>query len=119
MLSVVFYHCRLLPHVSQASFCSRMSHSCQPNCQAVVMAAAGRLTVAMYTTRHIQEGEELTFDYSAVTESEKEFRAATCLCGTHSVHTCVQYGSSLRVCYWTDTAVGLHSCVLVHHCRMC
>jgi hypothetical protein len=30
-----------------------------------------------------QYGEELTFDYSSVTESEREFRAATCLCGTH------------------------------------
>lgn len=28
-------------------------------------------------------GEELTFDYSSVTESEKEFREAICLCGTH------------------------------------
>lgn len=28
-------------------------------------------------------GEELTFDYSSVTESEKEFRQALCLCATH------------------------------------
>ncbi|PNH11707.1 Transportin-1 [Tetrabaena socialis] len=28
--------------------------------------------------------EELTFDYSSVTESEKEFRSAICLCGTRN-----------------------------------
>jgi len=59
-----------------------MSHSCTPNCQAVVMACDGRLTIAVYTLRHVAAGEELTFDYASVTESEKEFRSATCLCGT-------------------------------------
>jgi hypothetical protein len=29
-------------------------------------------------------GEELTFDYSSVTESEKEFREAICLCSTRN-----------------------------------
>jgi hypothetical protein len=47
------------------------------------MACGGRLTIALYTLRHVHEGEELTFDYSSVTESEKEFREAICLCGTH------------------------------------
>lgn len=28
-------------------------------------------------------GEELTFDYASVTESEKEFKEAICLCSTH------------------------------------
>lgn len=60
----------------QGAFASRMSHSCTPNCQAVVMACDGRLTIALYTLRHVAEGEELTFDYSSVTESEKEFRSA-------------------------------------------
>ncbi len=58
----------------QGAFASRMSHSCTPNCQAVVMACNGRLTIAVYTLRYVQAGEELTFDYSSVTESEKEFR---------------------------------------------
>lgn len=66
----------------QGAFASRMSHSCTPNCQAVVMTSRSRLTIAVYTLRHIQPGEELTFDYSSTTESEKEFRAAVCLCGT-------------------------------------
>jgi hypothetical protein len=64
------------------SFASRLSHSCQPNCQAVVMSAGGRLTIAVYTLRWIAPGEELTFDYSSVTESDAEYRAAICLCGT-------------------------------------
>jgi hypothetical protein len=68
---------------AKGAFASRMSHSCTPNCQAVVMACGGRLTIALYTLRHVHEGEELTFDYSSVTESEKEFREAICLCGTH------------------------------------
>lgn len=66
----------------QGSFCSRLSHSCTPNCQAVVMTAGERLTIAVFTLRQIRDGEELTFDYSSVTESEKEFKAAVCLCGT-------------------------------------
>ncbi len=124
-----------------------MSHSCTPNCQAIVMACNGRLTIALYTlrqvgrrivyslaclgqksqqrvvreptplfsrrcltagisplaeaphvdinaplvmaavlspTRQVYEGEELTFDYSSVTESEKEFREAICLCSTRN-----------------------------------
>ena len=66
----------------QGAFASRMSHSCTPNCQAVVMSCGGRLTIAVYTLRHVHPGEELTFDYASVTESEKEFRTAICLCGT-------------------------------------
>ena len=61
----------------QGAFASRMSHSCTPNCQAVVMACNGRLTIAVYTLRYVQAGEELTFDYSSVTESEREFRCTT------------------------------------------
>lgn len=44
--------------------------------------SGGRLTVAMFTLRWIAPGEELTFDYSSVTESETEYRSAVCLCGT-------------------------------------
>ena len=37
----------------QGAFASRMSHSCTPNCHAVVMAAAGKLTIALYTLRQV------------------------------------------------------------------
>ena len=32
--------------------------------------------------RDIKYGEELTFDYSCVSESKEEFKKATCLCGS-------------------------------------
>lgn len=44
------------------------------------MSAGGRLTVALYTIRHVLPGEELTFDYASVTESEDEFKQAFCMC---------------------------------------
>jgi hypothetical protein len=46
----------------------------------VVVSAGGRLTVALYTIRHVAPGEELTFDYASVTESEDEFKQAFCMC---------------------------------------
>lgn len=44
---------------AKGAFASRMSHSCTPNCQAVVMACGGRLTIALYTLRHVHEGEAM------------------------------------------------------------
>ena len=41
---------------AKGAVASRMSHSCTPNCQAVVMACNGRLTIALYTLRHVREG---------------------------------------------------------------
>ena len=65
-----------------ANFASRMSHSCRPNCATVCIAVNGRYMVAMYSIRSIRKGEELTFDYNAVTESTHEFALAACLCGS-------------------------------------
>lgn len=51
-------------------------------------------------------GEELTFDYSSVTESEKEFRDAICLCSTRNcryaalVQHCGSSGWSACSCRW-------------------
>ncbi|EFN57451.1 hypothetical protein CHLNCDRAFT_142939 [Chlorella variabilis] len=61
------YDVLFIDAAAKGALASRMSHSCTPNCQAIVMACGGRLTIALYTLR-----EELTFDYSSVTESEKE-----------------------------------------------
>lgn len=36
----------------------------------------------MFATRDIKYGEELSFDYKSVTESEKEYESAICLCGS-------------------------------------
>lgn len=53
------HHCRaLLSRLPQGALASRMSHSCTPNCQAIVMACGGRLTIALYTLRHVYEGKQ-------------------------------------------------------------
>ena len=36
----------------------------------------------MYALKNIRFGEELCFNYCSLTESEKEFEQAVCLCGT-------------------------------------
>eukprot|EP01050_Picozoa_sp_SAG11_P001984 SAG11_NODE_95_length_17051_cov_3.557102_6_plen_414_part_00 len=63
------------------NFASSLSHSCDPNCRTTVAAIKNKYCVCLYSVRHISEGEELTIDYSAATESEEEYRAAVCLCG--------------------------------------
>ena len=60
---------------------SMLSHSCQPSCEVRVAAYKGELTLAMTTLREMSIGEELTFDYNAVTESVNEYHSAICLCG--------------------------------------
>ncbi|KAL7473776.1 hypothetical protein ACHAXS_014443 [Conticribra weissflogii] len=60
---------------------SSFSHSCDPTCEVRVVALNGRLSLAMTTLRDLERGEELTFDYNAVTESLDEYRFAVCLCG--------------------------------------
>jgi hypothetical protein len=72
----------MIDPIIKGSYASRLSHSCYPNCQTVIEIVDGRYHIAMFTTRDIKYGEELTFDYNSVTESEKEFESAICLCGT-------------------------------------
>lgn len=60
---------------------SSVSHSCAPTCEVRVAAVNGKLCLAMTTLRRVEMGEELTFDYNAVTESLVEYRQAVCLCG--------------------------------------
>lgn len=66
----------------RGTLASRVSHSCGPNCAAVPLRSRGRLRIALYTLREVAPGEELTFDYACVSESEREFREAICLCGS-------------------------------------
>jgi hypothetical protein len=66
------------------NFASSLSHSCEPNCRTTVAAIGKKYSVCLYTIRHIEPGEELTIDYSAATENEKEFRSAVCLCGSRA-----------------------------------
>jgi len=60
---------------------SSLSHSCAPTCDVRVTALNGRLAIAMTTLRELEMGEELTFDYSAATDSFNEWHSAVCLCG--------------------------------------
>ena len=89
-----------------ANFASRLSHSCKPNCQTICVAVNNRYMVAMYSIRPIRKGEELTFDYNAVTASEREFSLAACLCGSVNCR-----GSFL---YLTKTS-GYHEIIKKQH----
>ena len=65
----------------KSGYGSMLSHSCQPSCEVRVAAVNGELTLAMTTLREMTIGDELTFDYNAVTESLNEYQSAVCLCG--------------------------------------
>jgi len=65
----------------KAGLGSSFSHSCDPTCEVRVVAKDGKLSLAMTTSRDLERGEELTFDYNAVTESLHEYHYAVCLCG--------------------------------------
>eukprot|EP00924_Labyrinthula_sp_SR-Ha-C_P016133 snap_masked-scaffold_4-processed-gene-20.15-mRNA-1 protein AED:0.44 eAED:0.45 QI:0/-1/0/1/-1/1/1/0/957 len=67
--------------IVKGNFGSRLSHSCQPNCATIVLSVGGKYVIALYTIKSIKFGEELTFDYSSISEDKKEFQAAVCLCG--------------------------------------
>ena len=60
---------------------SMLSHSCEPTCEVRMASLNGKLCLAMTTLRDIEQGEELTFDYNAITESLTEYSSAVCLCG--------------------------------------
>lgn len=68
----------------KGTFTSRLSHSCNPNCSAMLAVIDGKYVVGVRALREIVDGEEVTIDYNCVTDSAEEFRAAICLCGTHS-----------------------------------
>lgn len=66
----------------KANMGSSCSHSCHSNCTSNVVARDGKLTIALTTNRYVYPGEELTMDYTALTTSDMEWRAAVCLCGS-------------------------------------
>lgn len=69
---------------TKGNFTSRMSHCCLPNCQTVTMISNNEYVIGMYSVQTIDFGEELTFDYNSITESENEYKEAICLCGSYS-----------------------------------
>ena len=66
----------------RANYASSLSHSCTPNCEPRMAVRQGRLCIVLVTLRACSPGEELTFDYGAVTSNIDEYRLAVCLCGT-------------------------------------
>ena len=76
-------HSLMIDPIIKGSYSSRLSHSCNPNCATIIQVVEGKYKVCMYAIRDIAFGEEMTFDYNSVTESEKEFEQAICLCGTY------------------------------------
>ncbi|KAL4444781.1 hypothetical protein ABPG74_015989 [Tetrahymena malaccensis] len=68
--------------MQKGNYSSRLSHSCDPNCGTVATISKGYYNISMFALKSIEYGEELAFDYSAVTESKNEHKQSTCLCGT-------------------------------------
>jgi len=66
----------------KSTVASRLSHSCTPNCTNIPTVRNGKHVISMYTSRDVRFGEELCWDYACITESQKEYQAAVCLCGT-------------------------------------
>lgn len=67
---------------TRANFASSLAHSCDGNVASSVFVRDDlSLSVALHTTRFVDQGEELSYDYSACTSSEREWREAVCLCG--------------------------------------
>ena len=66
------------------NYASRLSHSCNPNCETItkVKQDEGMYSIGMFSHKDIKFGEELCFNYCSFTESEEEYRAAACLCGS-------------------------------------
>ena len=79
------YDILMVDPILYGNYSSRLSHSCNPNCatQNKVKQMQGQYSIGMFATKDVAYGEELCFNYCSVTESEKEFDSAACLCGTY------------------------------------
>lgn len=76
------YNWLTIDPILKGSFASRLSHSCFPNWATVIHIKDGKYSIGMFATRDIRYGEELSFDYKSVTESDKEFLSAIWLWGS-------------------------------------
>ena len=77
------YNLIMIDPNSKGNFASRMSHSCVPNCNTVLMVSNKKYSIGMYAMRDISYDEELTFDYNSITENQKEYQMAICLCSSY------------------------------------
>ncbi len=106
---------------SKGNFASRMSHSCHPNCNTVLMSSGNEYTIGMYATKEISCGDELTFDYNSVTEKEKEFQDAICLCSSFNCrgHYLIYSNSNLFTEILSDCHTFLHrNSILLQACDL-
>ena len=76
------YNVAFVDASEDASIGSKVAHGCTPNCKAVTVSINGKLSLGIFTTHHIPEGQELSRDHAFVTELEQEFRSSTCLCSS-------------------------------------
>lgn len=106
--------------VCRGNLGSRLCHSCDPNCATMTVNVNGQFTIVVYAIRDIAEGEELTFDYACVSESEEEYRAAICLCSSVKCRGSFLYFTNARAfqqvmsnshTFLSRTAIILRSCV--------
>ena len=77
------YNLIMIDPNSKGNFASRMSHSCIPNCNTVLMISNNKYAIGMYAMKDITYDEELTFDYNSITENQKEYQMAICLCSSY------------------------------------
>jgi hypothetical protein len=63
---------------------SRRCHSCDPNCTTAVVSHEGKLRVALYTSKDVEHGCVLSYDYHCITDDAKEFYNSKCLCSAQS-----------------------------------
>ena len=68
-----------------------INHSCEPNCTAEVWVVANRYRVAITTTKIINKGEELSFDYAWEVVDGRPL--TKCLCGTSSCRGTIEITS--------------------------
>ncbi len=66
----------------KGSILTRASHSCAPNAAMRVRVRDGAYAVEMASVERVRVGDEICWDYRCRTDSEREMRAALCLCGS-------------------------------------
>jgi hypothetical protein len=76
------YDCLFIDGQMKGSILTRASHSCAPNAAMRVRVRDGSYAVEMASIERVEVGDEICWDYRCRTDSEKEMRAALCLCGS-------------------------------------
>ena len=76
------YDCLFIDGAVKGSILTRASHSCAPNAAMRVRVRDGAYAVEMASVERVRVGDEICWDYRCRTDSEREMRAALCLCGS-------------------------------------